>query len=361
VNLHLSKRGDFNVIRARAFGWNWGCAVVVGFSLLTSTARSADEPWIVFQGSDGPGHGKHVVLVSGDDEYRSEEALPQMAKILARHHGFKCTVLFAIDKKTGEIKPRHEDSIPDHIPGLEALKTADLMIMFLRFRNLPDDEMAYIDEYANSGKPIVAIRTSTHAFDLKNSKYQKYTWTSREAGWEGGFGRQILGETWISHHGAHGSQSTRGLIVPGLREHPVVRGIKDGDVWGPTDVYGVNLPLPGDSTPIILGQVVAGMKFDDRPADDGNKNNPMMPVAWMKTYTGTSGKPSRVFTTTMGSAQDFANEGLRRLLVNASYWCLGWEDKIPPKSPVEIVGEYTPTPFGFGKEVKGKKPADYAK
>ncbi len=140
----------------------------------------ADEPWIVFEGGEGPGNGKHVVLVSGDDEYRSEEALPQLAKILAKHHGFKCTVLFAIDK-TGEIKPDYQENIP----GLEALKTADLLIMFLRFRNLPDDQMAYIDEYANSGKPIVAIRTSTHAFNLNNSKYQKYTWTSGEKAGKG--------------------------------------------------------------------------------------------------------------------------------------------------------------------------------
>src|SRR6266446_3480 len=106
-------------------------------------------PWlvagagIVFQGTRGPGKGKHIVLVSGDDEYRSEEALPQLAKILAKQHGFKCTVLFPIDKETGEIKPDYQENIP----GLELLRSADLMVMFLRFRNLPDDQMAYIFEY----------------------------------------------------------------------------------------------------------------------------------------------------------------------------------------------------------------------
>src|SRR5437016_2901203 len=111
----------------------------------------AADPWITLEGSDGPGKGKHIVLVSGDEEYRSEETLPQLAKILARHHGFKCTVLFAIDPKTGEINPQ----INNNIPGLEALKTADLMVIFTRYRNLPDGQMKYILDYVEAGKPII--------------------------------------------------------------------------------------------------------------------------------------------------------------------------------------------------------------
>jgi hypothetical protein len=61
----------------------------------------------------------------------------------------------------------------------------------------------------------------------------------------------------------------------------------------------------------------------------------------------------------MGSADDLPNEGVRRMLVNASYWCLGMEDKIKPDSDVSIVGEYEPTKFGFGGFVKGKRPSDY--
>src|SRR5262249_18026480 len=87
----------------------------------------ADDPWVVYEGTAGPGKGKHVVLISGDEEYRSEETLPALGKILARHHGFKCTVLFAIDPKTGEIDPNRR---PHNIPGLEHLKTADLMVIF---------------------------------------------------------------------------------------------------------------------------------------------------------------------------------------------------------------------------------------
>src|SRR5262249_7960966 len=166
--------------------------------LLLCPAIRAEDPWIVFPGGDGPGKGKHIVLISGDDEYRSEEALPQLAKILSKHHGFKCTVLFSIDKKTGFIEPKAEAK---NIPGLEALKTADLCVMFLRFRDLPDDQMKHIDDYLQTGKPIIGLRTSTHAFEVpKGKKYHKWGNGSTVKGWEGGFGRQVFGEKWISHH-----------------------------------------------------------------------------------------------------------------------------------------------------------------
>jgi hypothetical protein len=315
------------------------------------------DPWVVYPGGEkGPGKDKHVVLISGDEEYRSEEALPQLGKILARHHGFKCTVLFAIDKKDGTIKPDE----PANIPGLKALKSADLMVIFTRFRNLPDEQMKHIIDYVESGKPIVGIRTATHAFNLPgSSKYARWSWANRDKGFAGGFGRQVLGETWISHHGGHGSQSTRGIIAADARDHPILKGIRDGNIWGPTDVYGVRLPLPGDCKPLVLGEVVDGMKPDDKPLE-GKKNDPMMPIAWVKTWSAEGGKKARIFTSTMGSSQDMESEGFRRLLVNACYWCTGLEERIADRSNVEIVGDFKATPFGNNRFKKGLKPADYA-
>src|SRR6476469_420595 len=125
---------------------------LVAASLFTASVR-AQDPWVVYEGGEGPGKGKHVVLVSGDEEYRSEEALPQLGKILAKHHGFKCTVLFAIDPKSDENNPS-----VSNIPGLEALKTADLMVIFTRYRHLPDEQMQHIVDYVEAGKPIVGMR-----------------------------------------------------------------------------------------------------------------------------------------------------------------------------------------------------------
>jgi hypothetical protein len=222
-------------------------------------------------------------------------------------------------------------------------------------RDLPDDQMKYIVDYVEDGKPIVAMRTATHAFALNSKTYKKYSWQDKET--NGGFGRWALGETWISHHGDHGKQSTRGVIAPGASKHPILRGVND--IWGPTDVYGVRLPLPDDSEPLVLGQVLVGMKPTDKPLVE-KKNDPMMPIAWTKSFDTESGKIGKSFTTTMGASQDLESEGLRRLLVNACYYLAGLEDKIPQKSNVEIVGEYKPRPFGFKGAAKGVKPADLA-
>ena len=329
---------------------------------------AADAQWVVYDGFAGAGNGKHVVLISGDEEYRSEEGLPQLGKILARHHGFKCTVLFAIDPADGTINP---EAI-DNIPGLDALRTADLMIIATRFRALPDDQMKYVDEYIHSGRPVIGLRTATHAFRFPADSagaYKHYSFDSKT--WKGGFGKQVLGETWISHHGRHGSQSTRGEPAAGAMEHPILRGV--GDIWGPTDVYTVELPMGPNARALVMGQVLDGMNPADAPVGiDVRKNrstgaetrmtpnDPMMPVAWTHRFAGRSGRTSRVFTTTMGSSVDLTNEGLRRLLVNAVYWGLEMEQEIPAKAAVELVGEYRPTPFGFGKHTRGVKPADHA-
>lgn len=326
-------------------------------SLLFPPASQAADPWVVYEGKDGVGKGKHIVLVSGDEEYRSEEALPQLGKILATRHGFKCTVLFAIDPATGIINPK----INNNIPGLEALKTADLMVIFTRFRNLPAEQMKHIDDYLAAGKPVVGLRTATHAFNNGGSKdYGKYHWQSKDPVWKDGFGRYVLGETWINHHGRHGSQATRGIHAKDQSDHPILKGIKEGDIFGPTDVYTVRLPLPGDCTTLVFGQVVEGMKFADPPAA-GAKNDPMMPVAWVKTYTA-GDKTGRVFTTTMGSSQDFAFEGTRRLFLNSCLWALGLESRIDGRDNVDLVGEYKPTPFRNPEKWMGTvKPSDLAK
>jgi len=325
--------------------WTW---VLVGLGCLVGGRLNA-EPWVVFEGGEGPGKGRHIVLVTGDEEYRSEDSMPQLAKILSVQHGFKCTVLFAINKETGEIDP----VTVDNIPGLEALGQADLMVLFTRFRELPDEQMKYIIDYTNSGRPILGLRTATHAFFYskhKDSPYAKYSFRDRQ--FEGGYGRQVLGETWINHYGHHQKESTRGLIAKGMEKHPIVKGIKD--VWGPSDVYGITT-LSGDSKPLIMGHVLKGMEPDDEP----NPEKEPVPVAWTKSYTGEKGKTARVFATTMGHGGDLKNEGFRRLLVNACYWCMGMEDKIPAKSKVDIVGKYEPNPIGFGGHKKGLKPSDH--
>src|SRR6266853_908233 len=210
---------------------------------LLAGTRAAD--WAVYEGKSGPGMGRHVVFLAGDEEYRSEEGLPMLAKILSQRHGFKCTVLFPIDKD-GAIDPNQRD----RLPGAEALDSADAIVMLLRFRAWPDDAMKHFVDAYLAGKPIIALRTSTHAFSFGNrGAYKQFSWDSAE--WKGGFGKQVLGETWVNHWGHHKVESTRGIIVQGMEKHPILKGIKDGDIWGPTDVYEVRPPLQ-DCEPLVL-------------------------------------------------------------------------------------------------------------
>ncbi|MBK6939036.1 MAG: hypothetical protein IPH13_02365 [Planctomycetes bacterium] len=331
-------------------------AAIVLAGILASDA----QPWLTFEPPPAQDRGKHVVFIAGDEEYRSEESLPQLAKILAARSGLRCTVLFAIDSATRTIDPERADSVP----GIERIDDADLLVLFVRFRNYPDAAMEHVARYVESGKPVIGLRTATHAFQLDEaSRFARYDWRSTVEGFEGGFGRAILGETWIAHHGEHGSQGTRGVVAPGAEAHAILRGVDCADVWDPADVYAVRLPLVADATPLVLGEVLATTAIDAElaPARDGvDANEPRMPIAWVRERAMGEGKTQRVFTATFGSAQAFTREGSRRLFVNACDWALGDEDSIRAETDVALVGTYEPSPFGFGGFQRGVKPADLA-
>ncbi len=363
---------------------NFTCAAYISILILlfscknenTASKTDAHDSYNIEEQSDlwvnytGDADMPKIVLVSGDEEYRSEEALPQLAKILAEHHGFNTQVLFAQDPKApGIINANYLHNIP----GLESLNDADLMIIFTRFRALPDDQMVHIDNYLKAGKPVIGIRTATHAFNFKDSTATNYmhygNYYTGEDAWKDGFGRLVLGEKWISHHGHHKHQSTRGLPAPGAESHPILSGISEGDVWGPSDVYGIRSPLPDDGKAILLGQVINRKgEFDEsdplygmRDTDDEiamfnsadkernmNPNDPMMPIAWTKSYQIPNGKSGKAFASTIGSSTDMLSEGVRRMYVNAAFHLLG--KPVPAKANVNLVGTYNPSGFAFTKE-----------
>ncbi len=296
-----------------------------------------------------------MLLVSGDDEYRSEEALPMLGQVLAAHHGFDCRVTFSVDPATGHINPEEKGNLP----GLEALETADIVVLFLRFRRLSDTDMARVARYVESGKPLIALRTATHAFAYEpasTSPYAHWSWDHAGPNWKAGFGGAVLGTSWVAHHGAHGSQSTRGVVAEGAAMHPILRGVSD--VWGPSDVYAVS-PLPQGTRVLLEGSVQEGMQ-PTSPAVVGAVNQPRMPLVWIQERQSESKQPQRVLCSTIGAATDFACEDLRRLLVNAVYWGCGLEDQIPERAQVAPVVPYQPSAFGFGTYRRGVKPADHA-
>jgi trehalose utilization protein len=323
------------------------CLLVCGV-LVASIAAAQNPHLVVYEGNSGPGRGKHIVFLAGDHEYRSEESLPALARIMARHYGFKCSVFFTTNPTTGFIEPGSSN-----IAGLEALETADLLVVFLRFQDFPDAQMQHIVDYLDRGGPVVGFRTATHAFQIlrPDAKFLKYTWKGVE-GYPGGFGRQILGETWVTHYGRNHRQSSRLVLQPDQASHPILRGVKD--VWVESGGYTAK-PIEG-STVLALGQILDGMTPEAPAAADKEQ----MPVAWYRTYKSASGKSGRVFTTTHGASEDLRNEGFRRMSVNALLWAAGLESGIRPDGDISFVGPFTPTTFDFDGYVKGVRPADLA-
>src|SRR5262249_19585428 len=152
----------------------------------------------------GSANGKHVVLLSGDEEYRSEESLPQLGKILSQRHGFQCTVLFSQDAD-GTIDPDNQANVP----GMHLLAKPHLVVNQFRFRELPDADMKHFVDYLDAGRPMIVVRTATHAFSYTRNKQSPYaSWSHDQRG--GGFGGMTVGESWTFHHGEHGKESTRG-------------------------------------------------------------------------------------------------------------------------------------------------------
>ncbi len=317
-------------------------------SAASEQSEQADAPpnphLISFEGDSGPGLGKHIVLLAGDHEYRSEEILPAMARILSKHFGFKTSVFFTLDEE-GFIQPGSS-----HIRGLEALQTADLVVMGLRFQNFPNVEMQHIVDYLDRAGPIIGLRTSTHAFDGMEGEFARFNWNNEDETYFKGFGRQVLGETWAGHYGTNHEQSS--LVIPEQADHPIFRGVSDMHVQ--SGGYYAD-PMP-DSEVLARGTVLNGKSADAPAADDKEQ----VPVVWTRSYEGSDDQTGRVFTTTHGAGEDFLNDGFRRMLINAAFWALSMEDEIEPTNVVDLVGPYNPVLFAFDGYRLGVRPSDMA-
>jgi hypothetical protein len=323
----------------------------IALALFLQLATFAVAGPLVYEGTEGPGKGKHIVFIASDHEYRGEETSPAIARILAKRYGFKCTVLFGLDEN-GHIKAGSSD-----VPGIEVLKDADLMFCFMRFLRPNDAWMKHFAGYLDRGGPVLGLRTTTHAFNGLKGKYANFNYNSRNESFDWGFGRQILGETWrpregAGHYGSNHRYSTAMFVVPEHKDHPVVRGVKD--MHALAGAYSA-VPIEGS---IILGknQVLDSMKPDGKPL----ANKPPSPSIWVREYKSASGKKGRVFASTQGASEDIISEGVRRCIINGVFWCMGMEKEIKADMNVDFVGPFQPTPFSFNGEAQNVKPADLA-
>ena len=246
-----------------------------------------------------------VVFVCGDHEYSGESTLHLLAKALETNYGFRTKILTSYPDQNAE----------RDIPGLDALAEADLAVFFLRWRLLPADQVAKIEAYMNSGKPIMGFRTSTHSFNYpKGDPLERFNgWAEQAFGAPPGWGG-------VSKHTHYGhNASTDASINPQAAKHPILTGV-DPKFHVRSWLYRVLPDYPVKGTEwLLMGDAVD----PDKPATT-------QPIAW----TWKNQFNARVFFTTMGHPEDFTVEPFQRLIVNAIHWELGL--KVPKKWPGKL-------------------------
>ena len=284
---------------------------------------------------------KHVVFVTGDEEYRSEETMPAFARILERDYPIRTTVLYAVNPESGEIDPEWVESIP----GLEALETADLAVFFVRYRKLPDEQLNPILNYCRSGKPRIALRTTNHAFRYRVDKSDPRT------RWDYGFGTEFFGQRFIGYQGGQ----TDVTLVDSVKDHPILRGVTPFHArsWLYTAEREGEYALRDTVRPLLIGKPV-GAEY---------KNGPVpQPCAWTLNDPREDGTVPRVFYTSLGHPFDFKRPAARRLVLNACLWALDMEHHIPPEgASVQTVGPYDPSPSKAGGHKRGVFPPERSK
>jgi len=320
---------------------NWWVALTA--MLATVFACGPLQAQLVFEGEKGPGKGKHIVLIAGDEEYRSEESCPMLAKILAKHHGFKASVVFSINPDGGYVDPNYQENLT----GMEAVNTADLVIIGTRFRRPADEELKPLADYLKAGKPIMGFRTATHGF-TGDSTYAGIKWSQ--------FGQMVLGEGWAGHYGKHKKEGALGRLNPAFKSHPLLNGVSD--FFGESDVYGVKA-VTDKNAKILAHGIVTETLWEGSKEVAGKDPQPCL---WVKDYQVPGGKKGEAICTTFGSSCDLDDENLRRVFINAAYYSTGLD--VPKSAKVDYVDPFTPSAFLFNKgsdyyKNLNYKPEDY--
>ena len=322
--------------------------------------------FVVYEPPKKKANGKRILFLVSDHEYRSEQTIPAIARIMSYHHGFQSVVVLGLDREGRYILPGGKV-----LPGLKYLSSSDLLVIFTRWLHTADKNMQMIVEYLESGKPVVGLRTSTHAFKYrgKNELFKSLfsqrgekkiphpslkisTWYTN-TNYYGGFGRQVLGESWAGHYGENHKQLTKIELIN--KDHPVVKGIS-GFMY--LRAGGYYSDPEKDSIIIGMAQPLVSMKKDASP--DANK--PAVPGIWIRNqYKAPSGKikKARVFTTQYGASEDILDDNFRRILVNGIFWSIGLENQIKSDLTIDFVGGYKPDKFDMNKNYRiGVKPSD---
>ena len=244
----------------------------------------------------------HVVLVVGTLHYSPELTMPVFAKELEKF-GFRTTVVI------GEGNP--EKKTTDVLPGLKVLADSDLVIFFMRFLKLPDEEWQPIEDYVKSGKPVIGLRTANHSF--------KYPKEHPRFEWNDDFGRRVLGTPYIVHQ----SSATDITVETENASHPIMSHVGKQGWVSPGTLYLAKLEQ--GCTTLINGSGTGKERLLKKSFGEIQvKKFETAPVAWA--WENEWG--SKSFYTSLGHPGDFAEESFNRMLINAVHW--GLDRPVPP-------------------------------
>jgi type 1 glutamine amidotransferase len=231
--------------------------------LAFSATAALSEPFSRALAAPAESRALRVCLVSGSEEYKSNESLASFQKQLEQDHRARCTRAFWTSTT--------------NLPGLEALDSSDVMILFTRRLELPKEQLDRIKRYCLAGRPIVGLRTASHAFQ---------NWLELD--------REVFGGSYGGHYGA--GPITTIKVAPGNDKHPILNGFNPYETA--TTLY--KNPRLADDTKLLL---------------TGSIPDHTEPLAWTREYRG-----GRVFYTSLGGPEDFKQDAFRQMLINALDW-----------------------------------------
>lgn len=255
------------------------CLSLTLFSLVCLTLAGQTQ-FISSAAAAGEKREPHVVLLISEPEYETEITLPAFAERHLAPSGLRCTMVFG------------DAAQPDTFPEIAALESADLLLLSVRRRALPTEQLQAVRQYLEAGKPLVGIRTACHAFHTRGKREEGH------AEWQE-FDPQVLGGHYTGHHGNGPVTTVR--IADGAQSHPILSGLPAEGFTSIGSLYRVS-PLAATTTTLLIGEI------PEQPAE---------PVAWTHTFQG-----GRVFYTSLGHKDDFAKPEFNRLLLNAVFWAL---------------------------------------
>jgi type 1 glutamine amidotransferase/nicotinamidase-related amidase len=245
---------------------------------ITSTALTNQEQFC-FQNDKR----LRVIFVSAESEYGAADSLPEFSHGLQMKYGLNCEIIQGSTDKRGKER--------DYIAGMEVLMNADLVVLFVRRRAFPAQQMKYFSDYLERGKPLIALRTSSHAFDTRGKHPDGHIeWRT--------FDPEVLGGNYNGHHGRGPTTSVN--LASGAERHQILAGVQT-PFRSKSSLYKAN-PLAKSTETLLIGTIP-----DKEPE----------PVAWTNRY-----RKSRIFYTSLGNVDDFKNPQFLRLLINAVFWAM---------------------------------------